>query len=239
MAEAKRLEVDAPFELWSVDLSVDPEPQDIALLSTGEQERARRFRFSRDRRRYVIAHASLRRLLMARGAPSVENSAFAANEFGKPSLDEIEGPGFSISYAGDMALIGISRNHDVGVDIEVRRVIHDEDITGDVFDSSERVALVGECAGAARGVAFLRAWTRKEACVKAIGTGLSIPPSTVVVGTGGDVMRLTLFQNDIAASVEVGSFQLEGRIGAWARVLRTLRAPRADQLATSRPSWIT
>lgn len=219
MAEAKRLEVSAPFELWSVDLSKDPDPQDVALLSAGEQQRAGRFRFPRDRRRYIVAHAALRRLLMVRGVPRVGNSAFAANDFGKLSLEGIEGPNFNISYAGDAVLIGISGIHAVGVDIESRRTVHDEDICSDIFHESERAALFRERAGDARSVAFLRAWTRKEACVKAIGTGLSTPPSSVLAGTCGEAMRLSLSRASVDITVEVGSFQLESRIAAWARVL--------------------
>jgi 4'-phosphopantetheinyl transferase len=219
VGEAKRLAIDAPFTLWSVDLSRDPQPQDIALLSSEEHRRAARFRFNRDRRRYVVAHAALRRLLMENGAPHAGKRAFLANQFGKPQLDSQPSPDFSISYAGDLALIGLSNSSAIGVDVETLRPIRDEDITSDVFDDSERAALGDERPGADRGGAFLRAWTRKEACVKAIGTGLSTPPSDVVVGTRHEVTQLMLVCGSVSTPVEVGSFQLGPRIAAWARVL--------------------
>src|SRR2546421_11043948 len=39
-----------------------------AVLSDGERERARRFAFDRDRRRFIVARALLRRVLAARAA---------------------------------------------------------------------------------------------------------------------------------------------------------------------------
>lgn len=216
---ASRLDVDAPFDLWAVDLSKEPQHDDIALLSAAECRRARRFRFRRDRRRYLIAHAELRRLLTARGAASARTCAYVTNDFGKPHLEGAAGPSFSLSYTGDVALIGLSNAAAIGVDIETLRPIHDEDITSDIFDATESAAISGARAGSARNAAFLRAWTRKEACVKAVGTGLSTPPASVCVGINDDIRHLTVVCSGVRTSVEVGSFRIGEQIAAWARVL--------------------
>lgn len=219
MAAALRLDVDAPFALWAVDLSKEPERADIALLSAAECRRARRFRFRRDRRRYLIAHAELRRLLNAHGVAAARSCGYVTNDFGKPHLADAGGPRFSLSYAGDVALIGLSDAAAIGVDIETLRPIHDDDITSDIFDASESAAITGARAGSARSGAFLRAWTRKEACVKAVGTGLSTPPASVRVGIEDDVRHLLVECSGVRTSVEVGSFRIGDQIAAWARVL--------------------
>lgn len=219
MAAALRVDADAPFDLWAVDLSGEPQREDIALLSGAECRRARRFRFHRDRRRYLVAHAELRRLLAAHGPAMARNSAYVTNAFGKPHLPGTASLHFSLSYADDVALIGLSDAGAIGVDIETLRPIHDDDISSDVFDAGESAAISGACAGPARNGAFLRAWTRKEASVKAIGTGLSTPPASVGVGITDDIRRVLVVCGGVQTSVEVGSFRIGDRIAAWARVL--------------------
>lgn len=217
MAAAVRLDVDAPFDLWVVDLSPEPQPGDIALLSEAERRRAQRFRFRRDRRRYLVAHAELRRLLMAHGPG--RNSEYSTNDFGKPHLTGATGPHFNLSYAGDMALIGVSDAGAIGVDIETLRAIDDDDISSNVFDTSERAAIARTSAGPARDGAFLRAWTRKEASVKAVGTGLSTPPASVGVGIADAIRHLHIVCSGVPKSVEVGSFRTGDQVAAWARVI--------------------
>lgn len=215
-----RLDVDAPFALWSVDLSAEPGRREVTTLSVPERARARRFRFRRDRRRYIVAHAALRRLLVEHGVPAGQNAGYVVNRFGKPRLDDLSKLGFSLSYAGDTALVGLTAAGEIGVDIEALRPIDGGDVTDDIFDATERAAITATGNGPARDLAFLRAWTRKEACVKAAGSGLSTPPSDVSVGVGTDVRRLALTGERGRMSVEVGSFRMgDGSVAAWARVL--------------------
>lgn len=221
MSIASRLMIDAPFELWAVDLSRPPSRDDVALLSAAEWSRARRFRFQRDRRRYLVAHAALRRLLTsgvgAGGPPPAR--PYDANAFGKPRLRGGGGRQFNLSYGGDLALLGLSDRGPIGVDIERLRPMADEDVTDHVFDPAESAAIAREPKGTARDRAFLRAWTRKEACVKALGTGLTTPPSSVAVGIGEDVLQLDVLAGEGRIPVEVGSFQIGDHVAAWARLL--------------------
>ncbi|PZN93826.1 MAG: hypothetical protein DCF31_11415 [Alphaproteobacteria bacterium] len=219
MVAALRIYADAPFDLWVVDLSKKPQRDDIALLSVAECRRAGRFRFRRDRRRYIIAHAELRRLLTAHGAAFARDSAYLANDFGKPHVAGAAGPHFSLSYADDVALIGLSDAGAIGVDIETLRSIDDDDITSDIFDAGESAAISGTCSGPARNGAFLRAWTRKEAAIKAVGTGLSTPPASVGVGITDDIRQLLVVCSGVQTPVEVGSFRIGDQVAAWARVL--------------------
>lgn len=208
-----RLTSGAPFDLWSIDLSREPGRDDLAGLSAAEWTRARRFRFGRDRRRYLVAHAALRRLLDAPAREPFETGAFGKPRLGRAGLE------FSLSYAGDLALVGLSNGGAIGVDIEPLRAIAGADVTDDIFDAGEMAAIAGKPAGTARDRAFLSAWTRKEACVKAAGTGLTTPPACVVVGTDNDVRRVSVATERGDTPIEVGSFEVGDRIAAWARVL--------------------
>ena len=78
---------------------------------------------------------------------------------------------------------------------------------------------------AARDLAFLTGWTRKEACLKAIGSGLSIAPDTFTAGLHHDRCTTTIPTPEGLATVTVQSFCHEERcVIAWAKV----EPPSAD-----------
>ena len=82
---------------------------------------------------------------------------------------------FSVSHAGDFALIGIAWRHPLGVDVErVRDGIDHARMAERIFSPHERTALA-DIQAAMRAQAFFGVWTRKEAYVKAHGLGLSMP----------------------------------------------------------------
>src|SRR5664280_679788 len=69
---------------------LDVEPGDTlayeGTLAPGELERANRFHFDRDRRRFIVAHGILRRLLGAYLEMSPGHVCFTVGSFGKPAL---------------------------------------------------------------------------------------------------------------------------------------------------------
>ena len=82
---------------------------------------------------------------------------------------------FNLSHREAVAIIGIAGGTEIGVDIEYLRPLPDRlPIARDFFTRSEfeQLAAMTEADSAS---AFLRYWTLKEAYVKAIGEGLSMP----------------------------------------------------------------
>lgn len=160
----------------SVYLAELDAPVDLAALDDEERARAGRFVRESDARRFAAARSCLRALLAEHtGIPAAE-SRFALNEFGKPSLVypvcDVE---FNVSHSGGLALFALTRGRRVGIDIELARELDDlEAIARRFFAVPEREAIarlpIHERTGA-----FYRVWTRKEAYIKAIGTGLSTP----------------------------------------------------------------
>lgn len=142
-----------------------------SVLSPDEVRRASRLADPRARVRFVHARAALR-LLLARYTgddPAALDLAYGVS--GKPSLRAAgaDAPGFSVSHAGDLALLAFARGGDVGVDLErIRPPRHADRIAARLFDRAT-CALLGRLADEDRVLAFYHAWTQREAFVKAVG----------------------------------------------------------------------
>ena len=165
------------IHVWKVDLSQRAVPDADAVLSFDELERASRFHFERDRQHYMIAHSALRIILARYLNLPAAMLAFGQTEYGKPFLTNLASDGllFNMSHSGDVAVIAISREREVGVDVEFMRAdFATAEVAGHFFSVAEIYTLCG-LDRHQRSKAFFDCWTRKEAYVKARGEGLSIP----------------------------------------------------------------
>lgn len=167
------------LHVWAVPLHGDAD-RFGALLSPTELQRLERFRFADHRRRFQIGHGALRTILggyLGRPPGEVE---FAHGPRGKPYVDMPPGrkaPYFNLSHSGKLALIAVA-SVEVGVDLEkVRHLESLTEIARRHFSETEFRAL-DELEGQARQLGFYRCWTRKEAYIKALGEGLSMPLDT-------------------------------------------------------------
>jgi 4'-phosphopantetheinyl transferase len=152
-----------------------------ALLSDEERERAARFVRPEDGARWAQARGILRALLARYAAGDVDPRTlrFAVGAHGKPLLAGCEdgaAPGaavrFNLSHSGDVLLVAVARDREVGVDVELprratdhvaiaRRILGDEEAERlQALDSQERER------------EFLRAWVRWEAVLKCRGIGI-------------------------------------------------------------------
>jgi 4'-phosphopantetheinyl transferase len=177
------LEPAVPVRLWRVDLGQAPGEAAVATLSNAERARAARFVFERDRRRYLAAHVALRSLLAEATGIAASDLVFGEGPFGKPHLPNVPAPSFNLSHSGDVALIGIGPpGIEIGVDLEVRRTMSDALELAERHFAPAEIEALRATLPEQRDHAFLRGWTRKEACLKAIGSGLSIAPHTFDAG---------------------------------------------------------
>jgi 4'-phosphopantetheinyl transferase len=121
------------------------------------------------------AGRALRDVLAAYLEASPEAIRIVTGELGKPELAD-GALRFNLSHSGDLALVAVALERDVGLDVE--RI----DARRDVLALAERA--LGEAGAAAvraaspadRGAVFHRGWVRREAVAKCAGTGLSTPP---------------------------------------------------------------
>ena len=204
--------------LWLVDLAQPVSAYELACLSPEEQARAARFRAPHDRDRYLRAHARLRQLLACHTDFAAGELAFAAGEFGKPRLAQAPALHFNLAHSDDTAVIAISNAGEVGVDVEVQREVPDASALAVLhFTPEERNELASAPADQVDRV-FLRGWTRKEACLKAVGVGLSLAPSSFEVGLSSGERKVVL-QRPVC-TLRLASFeQGEGVIGAVAQLV--------------------
>lgn len=159
-------------EIWIAD--IDSPLVDATPLSEAERARASRFRFDRDRIRFVNCRAILRRLLALYTGAAPEAVEIAEGPRKKPFLAR-GGIEFNVTHSGSRALLGFTRSTPLGVDLEKLRPVPDhESLAARFFSPLERDLLRG-IDPALRERSFLRCWTRKEAFVKALGDGLHHP----------------------------------------------------------------
>ncbi len=148
------------------------------LLSADEQARAARFYFERDRRAFIVCHGWLRVILGRYLAVDPQYLEFEHTLHGKPTLVVQSGSTclqFNLSHSHQIALYAITRQREIGMDLEYIRPMPDmEQIVARFFTPSEQ-AMVQTLPTDQRLTAFFRAWTCKEAYLKAIGSGLTRP----------------------------------------------------------------
>lgn len=153
------------------------------LLAADEIERAARFHFHRDRVRFIVRRAHLRRLLGAYLDQDPTAVRFATTANGKPVLARPETDlHFSVSHSGNVGVCAVGRDHPVGIDVEQIRTGVEDTLASRVCTPNERAALA-RIAAQGRPAAFFTLWTHKEALVKADGRGLSLPVATIDVAS--------------------------------------------------------
>ncbi|MFG2986920.1 4'-phosphopantetheinyl transferase family protein [Streptomyces sp. NPDC048258] len=149
-------------------------------LDVHEQETATRFLFERDRRRYLVAHTLLRRVLaLETGIPEAEadlRRSAHGRPFLRPPAEGLPRGGgaldFSLSRTQAHTLVGVARGHRIGVDVEHtgRGAAALESIV-ECFAPTERDWIARAPAGRSRTRRALRLWTLKQAYAKARGLG--------------------------------------------------------------------
>jgi 4'-phosphopantetheinyl transferase len=207
--------------LWRCALDAAPEDKLVAALDAAERARAARLVHEVHRRRYVAAHAALRALLADATGEAPDRLRFCDDAHGKPQLEHPSGWQFNLSHSEDLALIAMqSGAMPIGVDIEVMRPVDDAlALARRHYTSNEQAVVAAAAEGVARQIAFLRVWTRKEACLKAVGLGLRLAPSSFEVGAGAGASMARLPAPRGLIGVEVRSIEAgPGVLAAVARV---------------------
>jgi 4'-phosphopantetheinyl transferase len=153
-------------------------------LSTDESDRAQRFLSSTDRDRFILSRGGLRYLLAHYLNCSPHSLRFTYGPHGKPSLMKPAGDlHFNVAHSGDWVIYGVSRCQWIGVDVEqISRRAYLEALIRRCLTEQEQATLPD--AAADRLTRFFEYWTVKEACLKAIGLGLSYPIQAVQVALG-------------------------------------------------------
>ncbi len=168
----RRLPRDGDVHVMAADL--DRLSADAHLLAEDERERATRYRFERDRRRFVAGRAALRRLLADYLDCTPTEVELSYGPHGKPFVRQPD-LSFNVSHSAGCGLFAFAPGFELGIDVELPGCREDDERVAAQFFSPHEVATLRAQPPRRRPVAFLRCWTRKEAYVKARGEGLQLP----------------------------------------------------------------
>jgi 4'-phosphopantetheinyl transferase len=155
---------------WISETSAADPSVHVAILDSQELQRMGSFYFARDRTRYAVTHANVRRILGAYLNQRPEQVRLQADRLGKPELAGEDQPAFNLSHSRSIAVLAVTQGQPVGVDVEDVRPIESE-VAARHFSPVELAAL-DQLRGDAWLAGFYRCWTRKEAILKAEGVGL-------------------------------------------------------------------
>lgn len=185
MSELLRLTLNE-VHIWRINLArPDDEVQRCRrLLSGDEVERADRFYFDKDRGRFTVARAAMREILSRYTGVAAMDLHFSYGPRGKPELSgglEQSGIKFNLSHSSECALLAVTLGLIVGVDIEWIKADFATDEIAERFFSVTEVENLRSLAASQRAEAFFSCWTRKEAYIKALGEGFSIPLDSFAV----------------------------------------------------------
>lgn len=142
------------------------------LLAPDERRRADRYRFERDRSRYIVGRATLRRLLARYLDASPDELEIGYGEFDKPYL--AGGPSFNLSHSGAVVLYAFAAAGELGIDVELDDANFAGERIAERFFSPAEVSVLRSLPVDVQPRAFLTCWTRKEAFIKARGDGLNL-----------------------------------------------------------------
>ncbi|MGA8222505.1 MAG: 4'-phosphopantetheinyl transferase superfamily protein, partial [Candidatus Acidiferrales bacterium] len=179
-SRSRRTILQGEVHVWRIALDVNGEGIQAArdVLSEDEIEKADRFRFELDRRRFAIAHAGMRKILAGYLGCDAKQLIFEYDEKGKPRLRDTFNArelNFNLSHSGQLSLLAVAPKISVGIDIEtVNPKFTCQEIAGR-FLSRDEIRNLLTLPEEQRTEAFFTCWTRKEAYIKARGDGLSIP----------------------------------------------------------------
>jgi 4'-phosphopantetheinyl transferase len=148
------------------------------VLSKDEVTQARRFHFEKDRRHWIVAHGILRILLSRYVNSDPSQLCFSSNTYGKPFLafpSRTPPLHFNLSHSAGLAIYAFSYTRQVGIDAEYTRTDIDYDSLAKASFSPKEQALLRSLPDNVKCDAFYNCWTRKEAFIKAMGKGFSVP----------------------------------------------------------------
>jgi len=167
------------IHVWAARL--DPPAWRVAelrrLLDPDEQQRADRFRFEIHRRRFIVGRGFQRIVLGAYAGIEPARIVYSHGPKGKPAFATMpEVPlYFNLSNSEELAILGLNREIEIGVDVEYLRDLDDAAALAERFFSRGESEVLLALPPEQLREGFFNCWTRKEAYLKAVGDGLTAP----------------------------------------------------------------
>jgi 4'-phosphopantetheinyl transferase len=144
-----------------------------SFLDERDRLRCTRFKFADDRARFVLGRALVRTCLGRYLGQPPETVELALSDDGRPIYPYDATLRFNLTHSGDLVALAITSQAEIGIDVErieshpdlselAQRIFSEPDLeTFRTFSTAEALT------------SFFRAWTRKEAYLKARGEGIA------------------------------------------------------------------
>ncbi|MFJ2744345.1 4'-phosphopantetheinyl transferase family protein [Streptomyces sp. NPDC087440] len=171
------------IHVWAWRTGPVPDATDLVLLDEVELGRVRRCHHPRDAAALARTRAGARRALGGlldvpptdialgrRTCPACGSDRHGPPVLSRPALPDP--PGVSLSRTEGCGMLAAGLGTKVGIDVEALRPVDAEGLAEVVLTERERAHVLGVPEGPVRALRHFRCWTRKEAVVKAAGTGL-------------------------------------------------------------------
>lgn len=142
------------------------------ILSIAELSRANQFVKPSDQHNFIKSKMATRKILSRYLSCAPREIQFIVGNHGKPMIAASHVQ-FNTSDAGDYLLLGVTLRNAIGVDIEYEKKQLDFLALAKRFFAVSEYHAIASLPSSEQKAAFYRCWTRKEAYMKAIGTGLS------------------------------------------------------------------
>jgi 4'-phosphopantetheinyl transferase len=179
----KALKHDDEMSVWRIDFRTFADESEtlLALLDAEEKKRIDAYKQPDKALAYIIAHGFMRLLLSAITKIPAQDLVFLQGQYGKPTLAQAPDLAFNLSYSKRFLLFAHGSNGQLGVDIEAVRTLPTIlPIIEQQFHPDEKGFLL-TLSGDEQLKQFYRIWTCKEAYLKALGRGLSLPTNSFAV----------------------------------------------------------
>jgi 4'-phosphopantetheinyl transferase len=172
----------------------------LSILCNSERRRHDAFHFERDRHLYRVAHALVRNALSHYHHIPPADWRFKTGPYGRPEIDAPRGCPplrFSLSHTHGLAVCAVSVRADLGIDVETAdRDLQVTSLARQVFSPLELQELAARV-GREQTELFFRYWTLKEAYIKAVGRGMSLPLRSISFRLAGSEEPKIGFSDDI------------------------------------------
>jgi 4'-phosphopantetheinyl transferase len=178
--------------VWGVllEAEADTVEQCLQCLSPEELARANRFKSEQQRCHFVVAHGALRMVLSRYSDRGPRELSFQNMSAGKPMLQATNTGGnairFNLSHSHERALIAVSKDLEVGVDLEKIRADRDVTALAARFFAPQEQTVIMNAGLSVKHWTFSRIWVAKEAVLKACGSGLTFPLDRHRIELSGD-----------------------------------------------------
>jgi 4'-phosphopantetheinyl transferase len=179
----KALKQDDEMSLWQIDFRAFADDMDKVLfcLSIEEKKRAEAYKQADKAFAYIIAHGFVRLLLNALTQIPAQELVFLQGHYGKPYLAQAPELAFNLSYSKRFLFFAHGSKGQIGVDIEAMRKLPNLlQIIEQQFHPDEKAFLL-PFSNDELVTQFYRIWICKEAYIKALGMGLSLPVNSFAV----------------------------------------------------------